>query len=40
MGLEISLEVKNDYEVTTTLLGEPLFDYGNICLLIFHKYEN
>ena len=41
MGLEISLDVKNDYEVTTTLLGEPLFDLGgNIGLLIFHKYEN
>ena len=41
LGLEISLDVKNDYEVTTTLLGEPLFDLGgNIGLLIFHKYEH
>ena len=40
LGLEISLDIKNDYEVTTTLLGEPLFDLGgNIGLLIFHKYE-
>ena len=40
LGLEISLNVKNDYEVTTTLIGEPLFDLGgNIGLLIFHKYE-
>ena len=41
LGLDISLDVKNEYEVTTTLLGEPLFDLGvNIGLLIFHKYEN
>ena len=40
LGLEISLDIKNDYEVTTTLLGEPLFDLGgNIGLLIYHKYE-
>ena len=40
LGLEISLNIKNDYEVTTTLIGEPLFDLGgNIGLLIFHKYE-
>ena len=40
LGLEISLNVKNDYEVSTTLIGEPLFDFGgNIGLLIFHKYE-
>ena len=41
LGLEISLDVKNDYEVTTTLVGEPLFDLGgNVGLLIFHKYEH
>ena len=41
LGLEISLDVKNDYEVSTTLLGEPLFDLGgNVGLLIFHKYEH
>ena len=41
LGLEISFDVKKDYEVSTTLLGEPLFDLGgNIGLLIFHKYEN
>ena len=40
LGLEISLDVKNDYEVATTLLGQPLFDLGgNIGLLIFHKYQ-
>ena len=40
LGLEISLDIKSDYEVTTTLLGEPLFDLGgNIGLLIYHKYE-
>ena len=40
LGLEIDLDVKNGYEVTTTLIGEPLFDLGgNIGLLIFHKYE-
>ena len=40
LGLEISLDIKNDYEITTTLLGEPLFDLGgNIGLLIYHKYE-
>ena len=40
LGLEISLDIKTDYEVTTTLLGEPLFDLGgNIGLLIYHKYE-
>ena len=40
LGLAISLDIKNDYEVTTTLLGEPLFDLGgNIGLLIYHKYE-
>jgi len=37
MGLELSLNIKNDYEVTTNLLGEPLFDLGiKIGLLIFH----
>ena len=41
MGLELSFDVKKDYEVTTTLLGEPLFDLGGkIGLLIFHKYKN
>ena len=41
LGLDISLDVKNEYEVTTTLLGQPLFDLGvNIGLLIFHKYEH
>ena len=40
LGLEISLDIKKDYVVTTTLLGEPLFDLGgNIGLLIFHNYE-
>ena len=41
LGLDISLDVKNEYEVTTTLLGEPLFDLGvNVGLLIFHIFEN
>ena len=40
LGLEISLDIKNDYEVSTSLLGQPLFDLGgNIGLLIFHKFE-
>ena len=40
LGLEVSLDVKNGYEVSTTLIGEPLFDLGgNIGLLIFHKFE-
>ena len=40
LGLEISLDIKNDYEVTTSLLGQPLFDLGgNMGLLIFHKFE-
>jgi hypothetical protein len=40
LGLEISLDIKNDYEISTTLLGQPLFDLGgNIGLLTFHKYQ-
>ena len=39
-GLDISDDLKKDYEINTTMLGVPLFDLGgDIGLLIFHKFE-
>ena len=39
-GLEISDNLKKEYEINTTLIGAPLFDLGgDIGLLIFHKFE-
>ena len=41
MGLNISFDIKKDYESSNTLIGQPLFDLGgNIGLLIYHKTEN
>ena len=41
MGLNISFDIKKEYEATNTLIGQPLFDLGeNIGLLIYHKSEN
>ena len=41
LGLNISLDMKKDYEASNTLIGQPLFDLGdNIGLLIYHKSEN
>ena len=37
MGLNISFDIKKDYESSNTLIGQPLFDLGgNIGLLIFN----
>ena len=41
LGLNISLEVKKDYEASNTLIAQPLYDLGgNIGLLIYNKFEN
>ena len=41
LGLDISINIRNEYEANTTLIGQPLFDLGeNVGLLIFHKFEN
>ncbi len=41
MGLNISFDIKKDYEASNTLIAQPLFDLGgNIGLLIYHKSEN
>ena len=40
LGLDISDDIKLDYENTNTVLGIPLFDLGSdIGLLIYHKIE-
>ena len=40
LGLDISNDIKGDYEIGNTVLGIPLFDLGgDIGLLIFHKIE-
>ncbi len=40
LGLEISDNMRKEYEVATSLLGVPLFDLGgSVGLLIFHKFE-
>ena len=39
-GLDISDNLKKEYEINTTMLGVPLFDLGgDVGLLIFHKFE-
>ena len=41
MGLNVSFDIKKDYEASNTLIAQPLFDLGgNIGLLIYHKSEN
>ena len=41
LGLNISFEVKKDYEASNTLIAQPLYDLGgNIGLLIYNKFEN
>ena len=41
LGLDISLDIKKDYEVSNTLIAQPLFDLGgNIGLLKYHKLDN
>ena len=40
LGLDISEDIKTEYENTNTVIGMPLFDLGqNVGLLIFHKIE-
>jgi hypothetical protein len=40
LGLDISSDIKTDYEISNTALGMPLFDLGgDIGLLIYHKIE-
>ena len=40
LGLDISNDIKAEYEISNTVLGMPLFDLGgDIGLLIFHKIE-
>lgn len=40
LGLDVSNDIKGDYEIGNTVLGMPLFDLGgDIGLLIFHKIE-
>ena len=41
LGLNISFDVKKDYEASNTLIAQPLYDLGgNIGLLIYNKFEN
>ena len=41
LGLEISFDVKKDYESSNTLIAQPLFDLGGkVGLLIYNKFEN
>ena len=40
LGLDISDDIKAEYEISNTVLGIPLFDLGeDVGLLIFHKIE-
>ena len=40
LGLNISFDVKKDYEASNTLIAQPLYDLGgNIGLLIYNKFE-
>jgi hypothetical protein len=40
LGLDISDDIKAEYEISNTVLGMPLFDLGeDVGLLIFHKIE-
>ena len=40
LGLDISNDIKTDYEISNTVIGMPLFDLGeNTGLLIYHKIE-
>jgi hypothetical protein len=41
LGLNISFDIKKDYESSNTLIAQPLYDLGgNIGLLIYNKFEN
>ena len=41
LGLNISFDIKKDYEDSNTLIAQPLYDLGgNIGLLIYNKFEN
>ena len=41
LGLNISFNIKKDYEDSNTLIAQPLYDLGgNIGLLIYNKFEN
>ena len=41
LGLDISFDIKKDYETSNSLIAQPLYDLGGkIGLLIYHKFEN